>query len=108
LTVETEKARKYDLLAKEIGQIYNSSVYIIPYVFTWEGIVTKYHQRYKKLLRVEDHIEAYIQSLIVKKTFESISIDYRRAEDDNFSKRKSLIEGAEEKMRVETEMIVGS
>ena len=31
------------------------------------------------MLDVEDRTEAYIQSLILKKTFESISIDFRRS-----------------------------
>ncbi|TBU13179.1 hypothetical protein CWI38_0509p0010, partial [Hamiltosporidium tvaerminnensis] len=42
--VETEKLRKYDLLANELGLIYRCSVEIIPYVMTWDGIVTKYHK----------------------------------------------------------------
>ncbi|TBU10634.1 hypothetical protein CWI38_1636p0010, partial [Hamiltosporidium tvaerminnensis] len=41
--VETEKLRKYDLLANELGLIYKCSVEIIPYVMAWDGIVTKYH-----------------------------------------------------------------
>jgi hypothetical protein len=31
------------------------------------------------MLRVEDRTEAYIQSLILQKTFESKSIDFRRS-----------------------------
>ncbi|TBU13237.1 hypothetical protein CWI38_0493p0010, partial [Hamiltosporidium tvaerminnensis] len=46
--VETEKLRKYDLLANELGLIYRCSVEIIPYVMTWDGIVTKYHKSHLK------------------------------------------------------------
>lgn len=95
-TVETEKTRKYELLSKEMGQIYQSSVVIVPYVFTWEGLVTRYHERYKKTLKVENHTEAYIQSLILKKTFESVSIDYRRTGEISYSERLVSLENAVE------------
>ncbi|TBU06482.1 hypothetical protein CWI36_0442p0020, partial [Hamiltosporidium magnivora] len=50
--VETEKLRKYDLLANELGLIYKCSVEIIPYVMTWDGIVTKYHNSQLKKLEI--------------------------------------------------------
>ncbi|TBT99947.1 hypothetical protein CWI36_1794p0010, partial [Hamiltosporidium magnivora] len=59
--VETEKLRKYDLLANELGLIYKCSVEIIPYVMTWDGIVTKYHKSYLKRLEIPMNVEAYIQ-----------------------------------------------
>ncbi|TBT97536.1 hypothetical protein CWI36_2843p0020, partial [Hamiltosporidium magnivora] len=58
--VETEKLRKYDLLANELGLIYNCSVEIIPYVMTWDGIVTKYHKSHLKRLKIPMNVEAYI------------------------------------------------
>ena len=46
-TVETEKRNKYDYLANHCGQIYKAKkTTIIPYVMTWEGVVTKYHEQY--------------------------------------------------------------
>ncbi|TBU15418.1 putative Dcp1-like decapping protein, partial [Hamiltosporidium tvaerminnensis] len=66
--VETEKLRKYDLLANELGLIYKCSVEIIPYVMTWDGIVTKYHKSYLKRLEIPMNVEAYIQSIVLKKT----------------------------------------
>ncbi|TBT98969.1 hypothetical protein CWI39_2197p0030, partial [Hamiltosporidium magnivora] len=50
--VETEKLRKYDLLANELGLIYRCCVEIIPYVMTWDGIVTKYHKSHLKRLEI--------------------------------------------------------
>ncbi|TBU10606.1 hypothetical protein CWI38_1652p0010 [Hamiltosporidium tvaerminnensis] len=50
--VETEKLRKYDLLANELGLIYKCSVEIIPYVMTWDGIVKKYHRSHLKRLEI--------------------------------------------------------
>ena len=70
---------------------------IIPYVLTWDGLTTRCHGSYKKMLGIEDRTEAYIQSLILKKTFESISIDFRRSEEtERYSAyRRSLEEAAE-------------
>ncbi|TBT97265.1 hypothetical protein CWI39_3063p0010, partial [Hamiltosporidium magnivora] len=76
--VETEKLRKYDLLANELGLIFKCSVEIIPYVMTWDGIVTKYHKTYVKRLQIPMNVEAYIQSIVLKKTVETISFDRRR------------------------------
>lgn len=76
--VESEKLRKYDLLANELGLIHGCKTRIIPYVLTWDGIVTKYHAKYRKKLEITDRIEAYIQSVTLKKTLESVSLEYRR------------------------------
>ncbi|TBU10851.1 reverse transcriptase [Hamiltosporidium tvaerminnensis] len=89
--VETEKLRKYDLLANELGLIYKCSVEIIPYVITWDGIVTKYHKTYLKRLQIP-----------INKTVEMISFDRRRgiesgpsAEESWESASLSVIIGAE-------------
>lgn len=78
LTVETEKTRKYDILANELSMIYKCKVKIIPYVMTWEGIVTIYHKKYIEEIGIPDYIQAYIQTRILKKTLEAVSFDYRR------------------------------
>ena len=54
---------------------------IIPYVLTWYGIVTKYHAKYREELAVSDQIEAYIQSITLKKTLESVTMEFRRGAD---------------------------
>lgn len=79
--VETEKKRKYDVLANELGMMYKSKTKIIPYVMTWDGIVTKYHSQYLKEIGLNLTIEAYIQSRVIKKTLESISFEYRRGQE---------------------------
>ncbi|TBU04234.1 hypothetical protein CWI37_0166p0050, partial [Hamiltosporidium tvaerminnensis] len=76
--VERAKLRKYDLLANNSGLIYKSSVEIIPYVMTWDGIVTKYHKTYVKRLQIPMNIEASIRSILLKKTVQTISFDRRR------------------------------
>lgn len=80
--VETEKKRKYDILANEISLLYKAKTRIIPYVMTWDGVVTKFHRNYVKELKISKHLEAYIQSLVLKKTLETISLERRRAIED--------------------------
>jgi hypothetical protein len=45
--VENEKLRKYDLVTNELALIYKCKIKIIPYVMTWEGLVMKYHKKYR-------------------------------------------------------------
>ncbi|KAK1350460.1 hypothetical protein LUQ84_000695 [Hamiltosporidium tvaerminnensis] len=45
---------------------------------TWDGIVTKYHKTYVKRLQIPMNVEGYIQSIVLKKTVETISFDRRR------------------------------
>ncbi|TBT98506.1 hypothetical protein CWI36_2359p0020, partial [Hamiltosporidium magnivora] len=100
--VETEKLRNYDLLANELDLIYKFFVKIIPYVMTWDGIVTKYHKSHLKRLEILMNVEAYIQSIVLKKTVETISFDRRRgiesepnAEESYERAALSVIIGAE-------------
>ncbi|XP_076384077.1 uncharacterized protein LOC143261734 [Megalopta genalis] len=51
---------------------------IVPYVLTWDGVITKFHKKYLHELGIQDSLEAYIQSVVLKKTLESISIERRR------------------------------
>ncbi|TBU11951.1 hypothetical protein CWI38_0965p0010, partial [Hamiltosporidium tvaerminnensis] len=87
--VETEKLRKYDLLANGLGLIYKCSVEIIPYVMTWDGIVIKYHKSHLKRLEIPMNVEAYIQSIVLKKTVETISFDRRRGLESGLNAEES-------------------
>ncbi|TBU13199.1 reverse transcriptase [Hamiltosporidium tvaerminnensis] len=87
--VETEKLRKYDLLANELGLIYKCSVEIIPYMMTWDSIVTKYHKSNLKRLEIPMNVEAYIQSIVLKKTVETISFDRRRGLESGLNAEES-------------------
>ena len=84
--VENEKKRKYDLLANELGMQYKAKSRIIPYVMTWDGVVTKFQGRYLKELSITPKIEAYIQSIVLKKTLESISLDKRRSIEEGHTR----------------------
>ncbi|KAI5176627.1 hypothetical protein PAEPH01_2398 [Pancytospora epiphaga] len=50
---------------------------IIPYVITWDGVVTNYHKQYSREIGLVYSAEAYIQMIVLKKTLESVSFKYR-------------------------------
>jgi hypothetical protein len=95
--VESEKRRKYDVLANELGAIHKCKTKIIPYVLTWDGIVTRFHKNYSKEIGLTTKIEAYIQYITLKKTLESISYDYRRGSSDIEQKPCEILVGEEER-----------
>ena len=57
---------------------------------TWDGIVTKYHSKYIKQLEVPPTIEAYIQSIVLKKILENISFEYRRGIEDGLNREEDI------------------
>ena len=64
---------KYDLLANHCAAVHKvANTKIIPYVMTWEGVVTKHHEQHCRELGIDRKIEAYVQSK--EMTFESMSI----------------------------------
>ena len=73
--METEKAHKYDLLAGEIGMMYGCRVEVIPYVMAWDGVVTKCHKKYMNKLEIPVSVEAYIQSRVLRRTLETVSVE---------------------------------
>ncbi|KAM0677151.1 hypothetical protein BDAP_000649 [Binucleata daphniae] len=70
--------RMYDLVANELAMMYKCRVRILPYVMTWDGLVTRCHKKYVKEIGIEPKTEAYIQSLVLRKTLESLSFERRR------------------------------
>ncbi|TBU11092.1 hypothetical protein CWI38_1390p0010, partial [Hamiltosporidium tvaerminnensis] len=73
----------------ELGLIYKCSVELIPYVMTWDGIVTKYHKSHLKRLEIPMNVEAYIQSIVLKKTVETISFVRRRGLESGLNAEES-------------------
>ena len=58
-----------------------------------DGMVTKFHRQYCKMLEIPNETEAYIQTITLKKTLELISLDRRRGieeEDKEFEVGKSV------------------
>ena len=88
--VENEKLRKYDILANELGLIYKCKTKIVPYVMTWEGVVSKYHKKYLKELDVPIEAEAYMQSITLRKTLELISLEKRRCIEEGYERQEEV------------------
>ncbi|KAI5170035.1 hypothetical protein PAEPH01_1193 [Pancytospora epiphaga] len=42
---------------------------------TWDDVIAKYHRKYLKNIGING---SYIQTIVLKKTLESISFEYRR------------------------------
>ncbi|KAF7678815.1 hypothetical protein TCON_2548, partial [Astathelohania contejeani] len=74
----------------ELGLLYKAKTKIIPYVMTWDGVVTKYHRNYLKELNITPTIEAHIQSTVLKKTLETISLEYRRSIENDMDTRDRI------------------
>ena len=89
---QNDKTRKYDLVANELSLTYKCKVKIIPYVMTWEGLVTIYHKKHVKEIGIQPRTEAYIQSLVLKKTFESISFERRRGIEEEGNRENVYVQ----------------
>ncbi|KAF7681000.1 hypothetical protein TCON_2385 [Astathelohania contejeani] len=87
--VETEKKRKYDLLTNELGLLYKAKTKIVPYVMTWDGVVTKYHRNYFKELNLN-----FLKNILdlLKKIIGTISLEYKRSIEDDMDVRDQIEE----------------
>jgi len=65
---------------------------VIPYVLTWDG---KYHDTYATFLGVERNIRTYY--IVMKRTLESLSIDFRRRKCLEEPPRREMIGGGYER-----------
>lgn len=50
---ESAKKRKYELLAREYGNMMEMKVSVIPFVITWDEDVTEFNKRYREQLEVD-------------------------------------------------------
>ncbi|CDR96660.1 hypothetical protein BBBOND_0305640 [Babesia bigemina] len=75
--VDTEKFKKqkYEDL---IGDL---KIRVIPYVMTWEGIVTKEHSKYVRDLGISDRTEAHEQRVVIQETDKIVMRDMKPRED---------------------------
>ncbi|KAL6122229.1 hypothetical protein NUSPORA_00759 [Nucleospora cyclopteri] len=68
--LQIKKLKQYDLLANELSLIYKCKVEIIPFVFS-----------------IPPKIQAYIQTIVLKKTLESISLNFKRGLQEECKKK---------------------
>ena len=86
---ENFKKQIYIPLANELSMRYKMQSEVVPFVITWDDMVTKFNTEYRKKLGIEDKTLSYIQSISMKKTFELIVNNPIRY-DDNYPKLKNI------------------
>ncbi|KAL6120495.1 hypothetical protein NUSPORA_02771 [Nucleospora cyclopteri] len=82
-----KKLKQYNLLASELSLIYKCKVEIIPFVLNWDGVITKCYSMYVKKLFIPPKAQANIQTIVLKKTLENISLDFRRGLQEECKKK---------------------
>jgi hypothetical protein len=83
--MKKEKLVEYDLLTNELFLIYKCRTRTVPYVITWDGIVTKYQKSYIEVLWMPTEAEAYAQTIGTRKTLILISLAKRRCIEESFN-----------------------
>jgi hypothetical protein len=90
-TTELTKARKYELLANEFTCLYpNTKVTVIPVVMSWDGLVTRHFKRYMQQLQVKSKLQAYMQTVVLKRTCESILVDVQEKRGSEWLEEEAL------------------
>ncbi|KAM0678375.1 hypothetical protein BDAP_001089 [Binucleata daphniae] len=89
--VVNEKLRKYYLITSELALTYKCKFKIVPYVMTWDGIVTKCHKKYITEIGIQPKTEAYIQALVMRKTLKSLFHERRSLEEELLSKEPEMM-----------------
>ncbi|AFZ81660.1 hypothetical protein BEWA_010770 [Theileria equi strain WA] len=85
---ESYKQRKYDVLAKELCCIHNMPACTVPIVYSWDGIVTKYHAKHLEKIALPTKIRAYMQTRVLRTTFDSVTHDRRRGVEERAPEEK--------------------
>ncbi|KAM0677464.1 hypothetical protein BDAP_001965 [Binucleata daphniae] len=61
---------------------------------TWDGLTTRCHKTYRKRLGIDKHVKAYIQSLAIKKTLESVTLDMWSTNANSVASREERVDDA--------------
>ncbi|TBU09281.1 hypothetical protein CWI38_2164p0020, partial [Hamiltosporidium tvaerminnensis] len=81
---------KNEITLIEVGITCQDSLQIITlYEMTWNSIVNKYYKSHLKRLEIPMNVEAYIQSIVLKKTVETIFFDRRRGLESGLNAEES-------------------
>ncbi|GIX62315.1 reverse-transcriptase domain containing protein,putative [Babesia caballi] len=69
---EMEKKDKYQDLGKQMkfqtfGN-HDTEIVIIPWVMTWDGVVTEFHNSYRRQLGISDRMEAQLQRIVLQQS----------------------------------------
>lgn len=64
------------MLEKELGIVHKLQVAKIPFVITWDEIVTKYHITHTKKIEIDNKTRMCIQSIVMQKTIELVFLNH--------------------------------
>ncbi|KAK1936873.1 hypothetical protein X943_002444 [Babesia divergens] len=73
--VERDKKEKYKALTKEMGNHKMNAlttIEVVPYVMTWDGLVTRHDRNYRQELGVSDRMEGQIQRICLQQTYDFV------------------------------------
>ena len=80
---QNEKIQKYDVLANELQGMYNLvGIKILPIIISWDGVMTKRTYDNCVYLGLAPSEIAYVQTRVLKRTLESLSLQERRSIDN--------------------------
>ncbi|GIX62787.1 reverse transcriptase homolog [Babesia caballi] len=80
---EMEKKDKYQDLGKQMkfqtfGN-HHTEIVIIPWVMTWDGVVTEFHNSYRRQLGISDRMEAQLQRIVLQQSHNFVLRELRVA-----------------------------
>jgi hypothetical protein len=67
-----------NLLANHTGSLYKYKTRIIPYVTTWDCVVAKFHKQYRHDIGLDNRIQTYVRSRVLKMALESLTMESLR------------------------------
>ncbi|MEG0619338.1 MAG: reverse transcriptase family protein, partial [Bacilli bacterium] len=76
---ELEKINKYFELAKDLTRTYKMKTITIPFIISWDGIISKRNKQHRSLLHINDNLMGFIQLNVLKSTYNIIKCDMEYA-----------------------------
>ncbi|KAK1933069.1 hypothetical protein X943_002039 [Babesia divergens] len=73
--VERDKEAKYKALTEQMGNHKMNAlttIEVVPYVMTWDGLVTKRHTECRLKLGVSDRMEGQLQRICLQQTYDFV------------------------------------
>ncbi|GBE59174.1 reverse transcriptase domain containing protein, putative [Babesia ovata] len=97
---ELEKKFKYEALKKALRhRMFNKDTVIdvVPYVMTWDALVTRHHAEHRRRIGISDGMEAQIQRIVLQDTleivFRELSYDPDQTPPGTVGRHERLLDG---------------
>lgn len=72
--------------------MYKYQVFVIPFVITWDGCTTTHYKRYCISFGIDKFLRAYILTITLKRTLESIILYFERTGNLRNEMREEMVE----------------